>query len=127
VGEADQAAGELGVVEGDPAPSELGAQEVTAVKDGAGEIEVQALPGHRGTVFEVCDDEPDEGMADFAAAAEVQLLLRPSVAARIRLVGQAQVCAQDINTGLPVRRPVIGEARHGIHPGQPDRRRLVTA
>ena len=32
---------------------------------------------------------------------------------------------QNIDAGLPVLGPVISQARHGIHPGQPDSRWLV--
>lgn len=42
-------------------------------------------------------------------------------------IGHAQVCAQDIDAGLPVFLPVIGQARHGVHPSEADGRRLVTA
>ena len=43
-----------------------------------------------------------------------------SVLARIGLVGHAQIGAQHIDAGLPVFLPVISQARHGVHPGQPD-------
>ena len=125
--EVDLAAGELGAAEADRAAGELGAAEVTAVKDDAREVEVQALPGHRRAIFEVRGDDPDDGVADFAAGPEGKPLRPGSLVARIGLVGHAQIAAQHIDAGLPVLRPVIRQARHGIHPGQPDRRRLITA
>ena len=50
-----------------------------------------------------------------------------SLVARVGLVRHAQIGAQHIDAGLPVLGPVIRQARHGIHPGQPDRRRLIIA
>ena len=138
VAEADLAAGELGAakltsppensapLEADRAAGEPGAAEVTAVKDHAREVEVQALPGHRCVIFEVRGDDPDDGVADFAAGLEGKPLRRGSILARVGLVWHAQVGAQHIDAGLPVLLPVISQARHGIHPGQPDRRRLIT-
>ena len=145
--EADLAAGELGAVEADrrrrtgvrsrpcrrrtrrrrsdPAAGEPGVAEVAAVKDDAREVEVQALPGHRRAVFEVRGDDPDDGVADFAAGPEGKPLRPGSLVARIGLVWHAQIGAQHIDAGLPVLGPVIRQARHGVHPGQPDRRRLI--
>jgi hypothetical protein len=67
------------------------------------------------------------GVADFAVGAEGKPLRPGSILARVGLVWQAQVGAQHIDAGLPVLGPVVRQARHGIHPGQPDRRRLITA
>ena len=64
-------------------------------------------------------------MADFAAGPEGKPLWLGSILARIGLVWHAQIAAQHIDAGLPVLGPVISQARHGIHPGQPDRRRLI--
>ena len=64
-------------------------------------------------------------MADFAAGPEGKPLRLGSILARIGLVWHAQIAAQHIDAGLPVLGPVISQARHGIHPGQPDRRRLI--
>ena len=125
--EVDRAAGELGAGEADRAAGELGAAEVAAVEDNAREVEVQALPGHRRAIFEVRGDDPDDGVADFAAGPEGKPLRLGSILARVGLVGHAQIGAQHIDAGLPVLRPVIGQARHGVHPGQPDGRRLITA
>ena len=108
-------------------PPENRRGEVTAVKDNAREVEVQALPGHRRAIFEVRGDDPDDGVADFAAGPEGKPLRLGSLLARIRLVRHAQIAAQHVDAGLPVLGPVISQARHGIHPGQPDRRRLITA
>ena len=60
-------------------------------------------------------------MADFAAGPEGKPLWLGSILARIGLVWHAQIAAQHIDAGLPVLGPVISQARHGIHPGQPDR------
>ena len=68
--EADLAAGEPGAGEVNRAAGEHGIAEVTAVKDNAREVEVQALPGHRRASFEVRGDDPDDGVADFAAGPE---------------------------------------------------------
>ena len=121
------AAGELGAAEVDRAAGELGAAEVAAVKDDAREVEVQALPGHRRVISEVRGDDPDDGVADFAAGPEGKPLRPGSILARIGLVWHAQIGAQHVDAGLPVLLPVIRQARHGIHPGQPDSRRLITA
>ena len=111
----------------DHAAGESGASEVTAVKDDAREVEVQALPGHRRVIFEVRGDDPDDGVADFAAGPEGKPLRLGSILARIGLVWHAQIGAQHIDARLPVLGPVISQARHGIHPGQPDSRRLIIA
>jgi hypothetical protein len=50
-----------------------------------------------------------------------------SLFARVRLVRHAQIAAQHVDAGLPVLLPVIGQDRHGVHAGQPDGWRLVTA
>lgn len=57
--EVDCAAGEPGTVEGDRAAGEPGASELAAVKDSAGEVGVQALPGHRSVVSEVRGNDPE--------------------------------------------------------------------
>ena len=36
---------------------------------------------------------------------------------RLRLVWQAQIGAQHINAGLPVRPPVVAQTCHGVHTG----------
>ena len=115
-----------GAAEVDRAAGELGAAEVAAVKDNAREVEVQALPGHRSVFSEVRGDDPDDSVADFAVGLEGKSLRLGSVLARIGLVGHAQIGAQHIDAGLPVLLPVISQARHGVHPGQPDSW-LVTA
>ena len=123
--EADQADGEHGAVEVDYA-GENGEGEVTAVKDNAREVEVQTLPGHRA-ISEVRGDDPDDSVTYLAAGLVSGPFSRGSVVARIRIGGQAQIGTQHIDAGLPVPGPVIRQARHGIHPGQPDRRRLIIA
>ena len=70
----------------DYTPRELGAAEVTAVKDNAPKVEDQALPGHRRVIFEMRRDDPNNGLADFAAGLERKSSLRRSFLARIRLV-----------------------------------------
>jgi hypothetical protein len=125
--EVDEAAGEHGGVEADRAAGEHGAVEVAAVEDDACEVEVQALPGHCRVTLEVRGDDPDHGVADFPAGPEGKPLRRASILPRIGLVRHAQVAAENIDAGLPVLRPVFSQARHGIHPGQPDFRRLITA
>ena len=72
-------------------------------------------------------DDPDHGVADFAAGPEGKPLWLGSILARIGLVWHAQIAAQHIDAGLSVLGPVIRQARHGIHPGQPDSRWLITA
>ena len=73
--------GEPGAVEADLAAGELGAAEVAAVEDLTPiEVEGQALPGHRRAIFEVRGDDPDDGVADFAAGPEGKPL-RPGSAA----------------------------------------------
>ena len=101
------------------AAREHGAGESAAVEDDAGEVKVAALPGHGRVGLEVGGDDPDDGVAHLAAGAEGQPLRRRCPLARVGLVGHAQVGAQHVDAGLPVRPPVIGQARHGMHPGQP--------
>ena len=125
--EVDHAAGEHGVAEDDRAAGEHGAAEVAAVEDHPGEVELQALPGHRRVVSEMRGDDPDDGMAHFPVRPVSGPVSRDGILARLQSIGQAQITAQHINAGLPVLGPVIRQARHGIHPGQPDRRRLITA
>ena len=98
----------------------MGADEVAAIKDNAREVEVQALPGHRSVVFEVRGDDPDDSVADFADGLEGKPLRPGGVLARIGLIWHAQIGAQHIDAGLPVFLPVISQARHGVHPSQPD-------
>ena len=114
--EVDCVAGELGTGEEDCAAGELGLDEVAAVKDNAREVEVQALPGHRSVFLEVCGDDPDDGVADFADGLEGKSLRLGSVLAGIRLVWHAQIGAQHIDAGLPVFLPVISQTCHGVHP-----------
>lgn len=66
-------------------------------------------------------------MPDLATGPEGTPLLPESRFARIGLVGHAQIAAQHIDASLPVLLPVIGRDRHGVHPGQLDGWRLVTA
>jgi len=42
------------------------AVEVAAVEDGAGEVEVVAVPGHGRLLLEVGTDDVDDGEPDFA-------------------------------------------------------------
>jgi hypothetical protein len=72
-------------------------------------------------------DDPDDGVADFAVSLEGTPVPQWNLFTRIRLIWDAQIAAQHINAGLPILRPVIGQDRHGVHPGQLDSRRLVTA
>ena len=65
-------------------------------------------------------------MADLAAGLEGKPLFRRGIFARVGLIGHAQVGAQNVDTRLPVVLPVIvmavlpviGQARHRVHPGQ---------
>jgi hypothetical protein len=129
--EADPAAGEPGAAEDDRAAGELGAAEVTAVKDDAREVEVQALPRlpglRRRASLEVRGDDPNDGVTHLPVRQISGPLSRISIVARVRVVGQAQVAAENIDAGLPVLFPVFSQARHGIHPRQPDSRWLIIA
>jgi len=106
---------------------EAGTVKVAAVKDNACEIEVQALPGHRGVSLEVRGDDPDDRVAHFADGLKSKSLRRRSVLSRVGLVRHAQIATQDINAGLPVLCPVVSQAGHGVHPSQPDLGRFVAA
>ena len=133
--EVDRAAGELGVVEADLASElgaaeadcaagELGAAEADAVEDGAGEVEVQAAPvlgggGPCGVGLEVGGDDADDGAADFAQGLERLPGGGGCVLAGVGLVGHAQVGAQDVDAGLALLGPVIGQPGHRVDPGQP--------
>ena len=117
----DRAAGELGAGEQHDPARESRAGEVAAVEDHAGEVEVQALPGHRRPGTQVGADEPDDGVAHLPVRPVSGPFGWGGVLARVRVVGQAQVGAQHVDAGLPVLLPVIGEPRHGVHAGQPDR------
>jgi hypothetical protein len=55
----------------------------------AGEVEVQALSGHRRVLLEVCGNYPYDGVADFAAGPEGKQLRLGSILARIGLVWHA--------------------------------------
>ena len=67
-------------------------------------------------------DEPDDGVAHLPVRpVSESASVRGGLVARVRIVGQAQVGAQHIDAGLPVVLPVISQARHGVHAGQPDR------
>ena len=68
----------------------------------------------------MCGDDPDDGMADLAAGLEGQPLLHRSIIAGHRFIGHTQVGAQHVDARLPVVLPVISQARHRIHRGQPD-------
>jgi len=72
-------------------------------------------------------DDPDDGVADLAAGPEGQPLLHGGIIAGLRFIRHAQVAAQHLDTHLPVVLPVISQARHRIHPGQPDRWWLIAA
>jgi hypothetical protein len=71
-------------------------------------------------------DHADDGLADLTVIRK----RRPrclGIGEEDRFSGQAQERAQDIDTGLPVLLPVIGQPCHGVHSGQAYRRRLITA
>jgi hypothetical protein len=120
VGETDCAARELGVAEVDRAGRKLSMAEVAAVKDNAPEVEVQLLPGHHSVVIKMRGNDLDDSVADFAASTKGHSLRCGSGLARVGLVWHAQVGAQYVDAGLPVFLPVIRQARHGVHAGQPD-------
>jgi hypothetical protein len=63
-------------------------------------------------------DKPDDGVAHFPVRPVSSPFGRVSAVARIRLVRQAQVGAENIDAGLTVLFPVIGQARHGMHTSQ---------
>jgi len=66
-------------------------------------------------------DEPDDRVAHFPIRSVSSLFGWVGILARVWIVGQAQIGAQHIDAGLPVLLPVIGQPRHGVHAGQPDR------
>src|SRR5262249_17986738 len=115
--EVDRGAGELGVVEVDCAAGEPGTAEVAAVKHNACEVEVQALPGHRSVFLEVRGNDPDYGVTDLADGLKGKSLRLGSVLTRIGFIWHAQIGAKHVDAGLPVFLPVVGQARHGVHPG----------
>jgi hypothetical protein len=65
--------------------------------------------------------EPDDGVAHLSVRPASGPRSRGSVVARVRIIGQAQVGAQNIDAGLPVLLPVICQPGHGVHAGQPYR------
>jgi hypothetical protein len=124
---ANPGTGEHSGVKDNLSAGEAGTVKVAAVKDNACEIEVQALPGHRGVSLEVRGDDPDDRVAHFADGLKSKSLRRRSVLSRVGLVRHAQIATQDINAGLPVLCPVVSQAGHGVHPSQPDLGRFVAA
>ena len=72
-------------------------------------------------------DEPDDGVAHLPVRPVGGPLRRFGVVAWVGVIGQSQVGAENIDAGLPVLRPVIGQPRHSVNPGQPDSRWLITA
>ena len=46
---------------------------------------------------------------------------RVGAVARVGVVGQAQVGAENVDAGLPVLLPVVGQPGHGVHAGQAHR------
>ncbi len=108
------------MTETDRAAGELGAAEIAAVKDNTREVKVQSLPAYRGAFPEARGDDADDRVADFADSLEGKPLRLGSVLAGIRPVRHAKIGAQHIDAGLPIFLPVIGQARHGVNPSQPD-------
>jgi hypothetical protein len=104
----------------DPAAGKPRPVEAAAVEDHAGEVEVQALPGHRRILSEMCGDDPDVGVADLTDTAECEPLRCRGLVTRLGLIGNTQIGAQNVDASLPVLLPVVGQARHGMHPGQAD-------
>ena len=118
--EADLATEELGVVEAHHPAGERGLlREIPAVEDDAGEVEILAPPRRRGTVAQMLGDDPDGGVANFPVSKKRQVP-RSVPLPRIRRVWHAQVTTQDVDTGLTVFLPVIGQPRHGVNAGKPD-------
>ncbi|MET4670476.1 hypothetical protein ACIF6H_35710 [Streptomyces microflavus] len=113
-------AGECGAAEIDLTAREKRASEVAAVEGGSGEVEVKPAPGGVcGGVLEVVADGGDDGEADFALA------VPECGCGGVGLVGHAEVGAEHVDANLPLFGPVVGEACHGVDPGEPDRRLLV--
>jgi hypothetical protein len=74
-----------------------------------------ALP--RRASLEVRGDDPDDGAAHLPVRQISGPLTRISIVARVRIMGQVQVAAENIDAGLPVFFPVFSQACHGVHPG----------
>jgi hypothetical protein len=70
-------------------------------------------------------DDPDDGVANLAATAERESFLSRGVVRWFGFVGHPQVGAQNVDAGLAVLLPVIGEACHCVYPSQPDRGLVV--
>ena len=61
-------------------------------------------------------DEADDGVAHLPVRAVSGPVRRGGAVTRVGVIGQSQVGAQDINAGLPVLGPVVGQPGHGVHP-----------
>ena len=68
---------------------------------------------------------PDDRVPDLADRLEGKSLPLRRIWAGNGLVGHTQIGTQDVDAGLPVLLSVVGQARHGVHPRQPDLRRSV--
>jgi hypothetical protein len=82
------------------------------------EAEVVSGPGRGAARSEMVAHDPDSGPPDLAVASP--MLRRVS-----RVVRQAQVGAEDVDAGLALILPVVGQPCHRVHPGQADGSRLV--
>ncbi|MET7728752.1 hypothetical protein [Streptomyces mirabilis] len=100
--------------------AEVTAGEVSAVEDGAVEVEGELTPGG-GCVRlpEVLPDDTDDGEPHLALA-----FLVPGFRGA-GLVGHAEIGAQHIDADLLLFLPVVSEAGKGVDAGEADRRLIV--
>ena len=63
-------------------------------------------------------DDPDDGVAHFPVRSVSDPFGRVSVFTWVLIPGQAQVGAKNVDAGLPVLPPVVGQPSHGVHAGQ---------
>ena len=95
---------------------------------GAGEVEVVALPGDRGSRAQVVADDADDGVADLSKAAEggtgvlAEVFALGRSVAGIGVVGQAQERAQYVDAGLAevAGAGVVGEPGQGVDAAELD-------
>ncbi|MGC4956087.1 hypothetical protein ACLQ2P_22920 [Actinomadura citrea] len=101
-----------------------------AGQGGAGEVEVVALPGDRGSRAHVVADDADDGVADLSKAGEggtdagvlAEVFALGRSVAGIGAVGQAQERAQYVDAGLAevAGGGVVGEPGQGVDAAELD-------
>src|SRR6266567_2159599 len=106
-------------------PNLQGAAEVAATEDHAGEVEVKAMPGAVagqacGVGPKVGSDDADDSVVDLAFGLPGEAVVLARVVGGLGLVGHAQVGAEDVDAGLPLVGPVVGEAGHSVNAGEAD-------